>query len=266
MKQITWITSYPKSGNTWVRSILAKALFNNNDINALTDLIPSFHHLLQKKYGKVKGVSVDKVLEGWDELQSIIANQNKNNKVILKTHNASGVFNKVIFPNQNYTFKAIYLVRDPRDVLVSWADHRGKSLEQTQYDMFNPQFSISNKFKTSFSSEFISSWNNHVKGWQKGKSDTFFVKYEDLLDQKKQCITKILEFLHIEPVCSVDEIVNSTQFEVLKAQEDKAGFKERAIGKRFFRKGMKNGWKEQDFDFSMIEEKFAPVMKAFGYI
>jgi len=60
MKQITWITSYPKSGNTWVRSILAKALFNNNDINALTDLIPSFHHLLQKKYGKVKGVSVDK--------------------------------------------------------------------------------------------------------------------------------------------------------------------------------------------------------------
>jgi len=241
MKQITWITSYPKSGNTWVRSILAKALFNNNDINALTDLITSFQHLLQKKYGKVKGVSVDKVLEGWDELQSIIA-------------------------NQNYTFKAIYLVRDPRDVLVSWADHRGKSLEQTQYDMFNPQFSISNKFKTSFSSEFISSWNNHVKGWQKGKSDTFFVKYEDLLDQKKQCITKILEFLHIEPVCSVDEIVNSTQFEVLKAQEDKAGFKERAIGKRFFRKGMKNGWKEQDFDVSMIEEKFAPVMKAFGYL
>ena len=64
-----------------------------------------------------------------------------------------------------------------------------------------------------------------LKVGKSGKVILFFVKYEDLLDQKKQCITKILEFLHIESVCSVDEIVNSTQFEVLKHKRIKLALK-----------------------------------------
>jgi hypothetical protein len=265
MKQIAWITSYPKSGNTWMRTILAKALFNNNDINMLTNLVPSFNHLLQKKFGNSRTVSVDKVLAGWDELQSFIAKQNMDNKVILKTHNVSGILDKTNFPNEHFTYKAIYLVRDPRDVLLSWAEHRGKTLEQTQKDMFNPQFNLINKHKSSYSTEFLSSWDNHVNGWLRSNTETLFVKYEDLLDQTGEYITKILDFLKIEPVCSLDEIVDSTRFDVLKAQENTAGFREKAQGESFFRKGVKNAWRDIDWDFSDIEKKFAPVMEQFGY-
>jgi len=265
MKQIAWITSYPKSGNTWMRTILAKALFDNNDINTLTELVPSFNHLLQMKFGGSKTVTVDKVLAGWDELQRFIAKQNTGNKVILKTHNVSGILNKVTFPNEHFTYKAIYLVRDPRDVLLSWAEHRGKTLEQTQKDMFNPRFNLLNEHQTSYSREFVSSWDNHVNGWLRSNTETLFVKYEDLLDQTSEHIAKVLDFLKIEPVCSLDEIVNSTSFDVLKAQENTAGFKEKAQGVSFFRKGVKNGWQDHDWDFSELEEKFAPVMEKFGY-
>ena len=127
---ITWIASYPKSGNTWVRSFLSNYLSNNDDFN--------FKQL--KKINKFprdslfKELNVDKndfgdIARNWIPMQTFI--NLKNEITYLKTHNAMMTINNFKFTDIDNTNGFIYLIRDPRDVLISYASHMSQSLSLT---------------------------------------------------------------------------------------------------------------------------------------
>jgi hypothetical protein len=95
MKKIVFIASYPKSGNTWVRSILAKALTNDSDINNMGKYIPAFNHILQNQYGLETNIPIETILEKWEALQNDLANY--SHRTILKTHNVLEILVTSIF-------------------------------------------------------------------------------------------------------------------------------------------------------------------------
>ena len=260
---IVYLASYPKSGNTWLRTIIVKALTNSSDINALHQFIPSFNALLQNKYGLDKNIPIDKVFEKWEELQSFIGNEPK--RTILKTHNACGKFKNSYFPLEQCTYKVIYVVRDPRDILISWSKHRNVTLEIIEKDMMNEEYCAIDSDKASYSTEFLSSWDNHVNGWLRCKSPTLMIRYEDLISNFEKQISAIFGFLNIKPVCSIEDIVKATNINSLRKQEQKEGFVEKRHGKYFFGEGKSKGWMNYDFDFRRIEQRFMPLLKQLNY-
>ena len=119
---ITWIASYPKSGNTWVRSFLSNYFSENENFN--------FNQL--KKINKFPRKEIFEELDidykdfkniasNWITMQEYI--NLKNETVYLKTHNAMVTINNSKFTDANNTNGFVYLVRDPRDVILSYSSH-----------------------------------------------------------------------------------------------------------------------------------------------
>ena len=125
------------------RSILANAIFFESDIGKLSQLIPSLPALNQAFHRrKTELSSIDELMLAYDKTQQHIAENSQSSRSIVKTHNACGIVNGIEFPNHRNTAAVIYLIRDPRDVLISWAAHMDKTLEDTERLMFDVNFCI----------------------------------------------------------------------------------------------------------------------------
>ena len=129
---IVWLASYPKSGNTWVRLFLRSYLSENKknfSINQKPDdefKIKRFPNHRTLKEMQINTKDFFEIAKNWITVQEKI---NLNNKLnILKTHNAMCTINGSKFTNKENTLGAIYIVRDPRDVAVSFSHHLGVSL------------------------------------------------------------------------------------------------------------------------------------------
>ena len=136
---ILWLSSYPKSGNTWVRTIIGQIISKNLDGNKVFEtaryirLYPSKTDFLEldedfkyKKFPKdKKKIIFDKTVINWKISQNKI---NLNNKInIFKTHN---MLCKLEVGKKSYSFTnlenslgAIHIVRDPRNIITSLKNH-----------------------------------------------------------------------------------------------------------------------------------------------
>ena len=265
IKNIVWVASYPKSGNTWVRAILAEALFHSSKLNDLGKLIPSFPALNQMYNQNNKFVDYNTLIASWTETQRKLSFESKDKKNILKTHNACIKFNGIQFPDTNFTFKIIYIIRDPRDVLISLSHHGNKSFLEIEQDMLNQEYKTIRK-DSPFHREFLSTWENHVDSWLMFDIKPLIIRYEDILNGTRQEILKIFDWLGINASDRVEEIIEKTSFENLQSQERKYGFDEKRGKNLFFRNGKTNSWKNENFDFSRIEIKFKRTMEKFNYV
>ena len=264
-KNIVWLASYPKSGNTWIRAIVYAALFGQINIQKLGQMIPNFA-FFASQLNDEKFESPGQIRHFWARAQQELCHSSGESRVLLKTHNAAGVYDVGEFPSKKYTEKAVYVVRDPKDVAISYSYHFGQNLDISINSLLN-EANINFKPEDLSRGEFLSSWDNHVKSWQNLPFPVLRVRYEDLLENPFHYTEKILTFLDIEPTITIEEIVNLTSFKKLANQEKNEGFAEAGKNEMFFRNGSKSQWLQYDEKkFEKLIAKFEPIMRGLNYI
>ena len=276
---IIWLASYPKSGNTLLRSILASYLFSN-DGNLKLDYIYKIRQF--PSIDDFQKLNIDlsnekEVFQNFIEAQKII---NKDKKIkFIKTHSSLARINNCNFTDFNNSLGAIYVVRDPRNVVTSFAHHYNLSTGQAVSVMIDPKRWLVKTdlvYKT-----FMSSWSINYNSWKQMKNKILFVKYEDLLNRKKTTLIKIFKFLdelgfkNLKlDMAKLNKVIESSDFSTMQKLEKNEDFKEGVIdqetGKRktFFRLGPKNDWKQiLDNKYKeKIEIVFKKEMTELGYL
>ena len=279
---IIWLASYPKSGNTWVRLFLKSYLSDDKkkfSINEKRDdefKIERFPNIKVFKDMQINYDNFFEISKNWITIQDRI---NLNNKLnILKTHNAMCTVNKNKFTNKENTLGAIYIVRDPRDVAVSFSYHMGKTLTEIVNNMIDKEYLISESdFMTEkkvSGSTLLSSWSNHYNSWKNYNSiKSIIIKYEDLIRNTADNFYEIVLYLNKLYGTKVDEkkilkSIELTNFKNLQNLEKEHGFEEITISKTFFREGKIGSWKQKlDEKLSKkIENEFKNEMIELGYL
>jgi hypothetical protein len=236
----TFLVSYPKSGNTWVRFLLANLIHPNETVGFanINRLLPA-PGVLSKRF-----------------LKSLPRPR------ILKSHE----------PFDARFRKVIYLVRDPRDVAVS-EYHFDLKKRYIAADMTLEQF-----IKPFLAGETSSygSWWEHVASWvgtRHGNPRFLLARYEDLLADPIGETAKIAEFLGIaadtERIKSAVERSSADRMRKLEKEDaDKwTGTKNTRQEIPFVRSAKSGGWKESLPPHSVeeIEVAWSPLMNFLGY-
>jgi len=263
MKNIVWLASYPKSGNTWIRAILYSAIHGKLNLDDIGTMMPSFGSFVSALAGN-NALELPSAMALWPEAQDRLSTSTQNGRIILKTHNSLCEFNGKGFPDPNFTVGAVYVIRDARDVAISYSKHFGKEDVNAAIDsLLNDQNTLIDPHKI----EFCSSWGNHVRSWLKAPFPVLFVRYEDLLSNPKNEIHKILDFLSIQPAIPIEEIISLTAFDRLKNTEESAGFSESTTRTSFFRKGTSKQWLLYPSTiFETLVSRNVAVMQKFDYL
>ena len=279
---IIWLASYPKSGNTWVRLFLRSYLSRNQkefNINQKPNdefKINRFPNNKMLKEMQIDSGNFFEIAKNWITAQEKI---NLNNRLnILKTHNAMCTIDKSKFTNQDNTLGGVYIVRDPRDVAVSFSHHLGISLTDVVDLMINEEHLISEKDfvleKKEAGSTLVSSWSNHYNSWKNyNLRKILIIKYEDLIKKTFEKFYEIVLYLNKLEKIEIDvkrikRSIELTKFRNLQDLEKKYGFEETTFSKTFFREGKIGSWKKElDKDLSKkIQKAFEAEMIELGYL
>ena len=272
---IIWIASYPKSGNTWIRSFLSHYLYADGerfDFKLIKKIrqFPGDSELnfLRKKNIDKKFKFLD-LVNHWDFFQTEIA---KNKPVLLKTHNALVTIQNRSFASLKNTLGLIYVIRDPRDVVISYSHHMAKSFEDTFGAM---KIDSMEKTEDKLNKTMLTTWSNHYVSWKAFPIDKLFLRYEDLVKDPEKEFTKVIQYLN--KICKIEfnkkkilQSIEATNFENLQKLEEKNSFDENpkmTKDQKFFRKGTTNQWREllsSDL-INKIQNEFGQIMKENGY-
>lgn len=264
----TWLASYPKSGNTWLR-LLLEAYRRNGDLD-INDV-----RISSSDGGAtiVQGVS-PMPLSALDWRTEILLRPAA--LLNMMTRLSDPVYIKTHFCNLQlddlpptipvpFTKRAVYVVRDPRAVLPSFSRFYKFPLATACDAMASNEFCIGGN--EIFARCLLSSWSNHVASW--AKEDRFpvhVVRYEDLQADTSGELVQILEFLDI-PVDAerVEKAVAASDIRKLKKAEADSGFREHSGGASFF--GAGSAWREELGEkwIRRIENDHGLVMETLGY-
>ena len=253
---ILWLASYPKSGNTWVRTFISTYYFGNNNKFEFS-LLKNIKQFPHEKFFSRKLNNINDAIEKWVEAQENIIKA--NNITFLKTHSAFAKINNFPFTTNKQTIGAIYIIRDPRNVVTSISNHFQMDFENTINFMINKRKFLINKMKPDNYGNFtfLNSWSEHYNSWiRNNQFKTLLIKYEDLQKNSIKTFERIVLF--INEISNKDEkidknkiekIVDSISFENLKKREQLQGFPEAVYNDsnkkiNFFYLGKKNNWKK----------------------
>ena len=177
---IIWIASYPKCGNTWVRSLLS-AYYFSKDGEFNFDLLKNIKQFPSIDFFQKKIDSIEEASANWIPIQKKIKATNK--VYFLKTHNVFGSYKGNSFTSPEYTLGAINIVRDPRNVITSLMNHFSIKEEEALKLISNVNRNLRDRNdKNNYATySFISSWNNNYNSWKFTKNiNKILIKYEDL--------------------------------------------------------------------------------------
>lgn len=283
---IIWLASYPKSGNTMIRSLLSAYLFTK-DGNFNFETLKNISQFPDITFFEKLGVDVskdDEVLKNYIRAQEEINKKNKKAITFLKTHSTLHSINNHKFTNYQNTYGVIYIVRDPRNVVLSYANHNQITIEQavTALKSFRVLGGVKNSnIAADRGLTHVGSWSSHYNVWKEFKKTNRYllIKYEDLISDTKMTFLKILNFIYIlgnaKHTVNQDKLNNAiktTSFKNLQQMEKTTFFEEaKKINKQyitFFKYGPKNNWKKNlSNELSKdLEKEFKTEMKELGYI
>ena len=280
---IIWLASYPKSGNTLVRSMLSGYLFSKegkfnfellNNIKKFPD------------FGVFKNLGIDtsdenEVVKKYIYVQEEINKRDGNTLRLLKTHAALNDINGHPFTNLKNTLGAVYIVRDPRKIVLSYANHSEISLDESLNRLLELRTLGGQNDRQNQSVTHVGSWSSNYNSWKEFKkvNKYLLIKYEDLVSNPEETFLSILDFIHqlsnskfVVDKNKLKNVLNTTTFEFLQNLEKKTSFPEAiksASGKdiTFFKYGKKNTGKDiPDEVRSKLEKTLELEMSELGYL
>lgn len=277
-KNIVWLASYPKSGNTWCRIFLANLLNKTDkpiDINRIElGNIFSSRSILEFQTGyDTSELTADECDELRAKAFESLSEQQEGN-FFVKTHDAYLPLKNgdEMFP-VNSTKAAIYFIRNPFDLSLSFANHLTKTVEATVDKMCDEHFVLAasvKKFNNQIRQKLLS-WSGHVQSWTEQKQfPVLVVRYEDLYSDPFKEFSKILSFLKLEfSDEKIRKAIENASFENLQKMEKEIGFKEKPHKcKSFFNVGKKGYYKEVlgEIEIEKLIKAHSEVLHKFGYM
>ena len=265
---IIWLASYPKSGNTWLRAMLASYFYTQNgefsfDVLDNIGQFPSFAHF--KNYGD-KFKKPESTSKYWIDVQR---NINKDKKLkFLKTHSALCKIDNNIFTDKENTLGAIYIIRDPRNVISSISNHYDYNIKEALDFMKDEKRCLLDKEDERYLGFVpLFSWISHQKSWIKNKRfKVLTIKYEDLGSQTFKVFKEVIDF--ISSISNMKnafnrekakKVIQSCDFGKMQKLEKEKGFPEAVMKKnedkkiKFFNLGPNNDYKNL-LDKGILEE------------
>jgi len=238
MKNKIWLVSFPRSGNTWMRFLLANLLYPEEDVNykSLNRLAPDFH---QHKHWEALGV---------------------RKPLVIKSH-------YVWMPRYE---KVIYIYRDVRDVALShyYFSHvkrnEGREEKERTFGEYLEKVFIEGE---PWGRPPWGGWDRHVWFWASGKPDVPFIliKYEELWQHPYEELKRIIEFLGVDVkhTADIQIVINKSNFDELEKIRARDGVHPKAKGLR----GRPGGWKKNltEEQKELIWKEFGRTMERLGY-
>ena len=284
---ICWLASYPKSGNTYLRALLASYFFTqdgNFDFEILKNIKYFPHANLFKSYN----INIDdenEVIKNYIQVQENINKKYKKTVLFVKTHSSLETINNYQFTNLENSVGVIYVVRDPRNIVTSYSNHYQCSLEKSSEDMLKRINLKGMEHYDRFINKVfthVGSWSNNYNSWKHfiKYRKYLLIKYEDLVSNPNKIFLDVLNFLSeiTKSKIKIDKeklnnVIITTKFDKLKNLEEKDGFIEALKDKNgekltFFKYGSKNNWKENLSEEirKKLEDSFKVELKELGYL
>lgn len=277
MKGAIWLASYPKSGNTWLRSALYALRHRRSDFT-LMDL--ATFGSIHATYGHIdRWMEIESSNLTHDEAEALRPDfyatlfGERREPIPSKVHDAwtRTRDGRPLF-GASFTHAAIYIVRDPRDIAVSWSKFFGYSIDQTIDTLANPDaaLAVDRARRSTQLRQKLGTWSQHVSSWvdDSGLSPTV-LRYEDMLADPALAFRRVCEAIGWQrDEAAIRSAIQSASFETLAAQERRQGFGEVADRtERFFRSGTAGGWRDvlTHDQAARIERDHGEVMRRFGY-
>lgn len=271
-----WLVSYPKSGNTWMRALLSAVIQG--------DGAPDINRLLGGSSLKSR-----LAIDAWSGLESAVLTLDELARLrcahvralplpppsqrFVKLHDAlaAAADGSLLFP-PSVTAGVVYIVRNPLDVAVSYAHHRGRDLDDAIAAMADPEHTLASQRRALHPQlpQHLSTWSGHVASWLDSGLPVLQVRYEDLLEDAAGELRRVLDFagVSVEPA-RVAAAAEHARFDRLQAQERAGGFREGSMAAdAFFREGRAGAWRERltAAQVQRVVTDHGPMMERLGYL
>jgi hypothetical protein len=282
------LASYPKSGNTWVRLLIAAASWEGGDAFDINDLPPErgvaaargpFDRLLLLDSGLLRPDEIERLRPRVHE--ALAAGLDDGNDrhggtvQLAKVHDAYTLTadGEPLLAGRRGADAAIVIVRDPRDIAASLAYQRGGTLDEAIAFMNDPgaTLGLGAQPQPQFRQRLLD-WSGHVSSWLEQRDlPVHCVRYEDLVASAAGALKSLLEFAGVDAAdARLDHAARLTGFERLRRQERERGFREvfrPRPGQVFFRRGEAGGWRDEltPEQARRLEAAHAPMMQRLGY-
>lgn len=274
---IVWLASYPKSGNTWFRIVLAHLLNETNQSINLDQINIGINCASRSFINQILGFN--STLLGHQELAKLRPSLyqwygNCQQHKYLKIHDAYCTPDESPVIPREHCFGIVYLVRNPLDVAISFAHHINFSIDQAIEFMGEKKFNFfeSNQKATPQVRQLLSSWSLHVKSWAlECDLDVLSLRYEDISLNALDTFSQAVQFLKLDySTEKIQEAIALSQFEKLQKMEQQFGFSERSAAQPglFFRKGIMGDWENTltQSQIKRIIHDHGEMMQFYGYL
>lgn len=197
---IYWLASYPKSGNSWARAFLTSLITDGarGKSGKLQEIIPDenfgrfYKPFLKKPIDETSNTELALIRP---QAHRLLAKRTQN-FLLLKTHSQLALHGGTSTITFDVTAGAMYLVRNPLDVVVAYSEDRERGIDGT-IAVMNESHRQATRFKDR-SYEIIGSWSEHVASWTKPHDRILVVRHEDMLADPTAVFRRLVQFLKMD--------------------------------------------------------------------
>ncbi len=275
-KNLVWLASYPKSGNTWFRAFLTSLVTGNQELKinqlAFNDNLADNHFFEFATGLDISEMSQAEIDDLKPEVMKYLA-LTSSSFTAAKIHEKFRLLSneKPLIPILE-SLVVIYIIRNPLDVAVSYAHHDQLSIDRV-IERMNEDYTLASLGNREFFNipETLGTWSEHVVSWvSNGHIPVHVVRYEDMKREALNTFTKAVEAMGLKySEEKISAAIKNSSFERLQAQEKESFFKEKtAVSNSFFRSGKIGDWKTKlnDNQVEKIIRDHKKVMIHYNYL